>query len=69
MTISAAPIVVADAIRGCGLSLNPTTDGNKISIVMPKPSAEARDNLVKLAGKAAEKVSSLSRCDSLVEAR
>jgi ribosome recycling factor len=38
------------------MSLNPTTDGAVVSVMMPKPSAEARDNLIKLAGKTAEKV-------------
>ena len=46
---------VSDSIRGCGLSLNPNVEGNKVIVSIPKPSHEARENIVKLAGKVSEK--------------
>ena len=49
-------ISVSNAIRDGGMGLNPTSDGNQILITVPKPSAEAREALAKLVGKAAEKV-------------
>ncbi len=47
---------VADAIRGCGLNLNPTIEGTNVLANIPKPSKESRDALVKSAQKVAEKV-------------
>ncbi|CAE7670610.1 frr [Symbiodinium microadriaticum] len=47
---------VADCIRDCGMSLNPTIEGGAVVVLIPKASAEARTEMVKLAGKAAEKV-------------
>ena len=46
---------VANAIRDCGMSLNPTIEGNNIAVNVPKPSKETRDALVKTAGRIAEK--------------
>ena len=48
---------VANAIRDCGMSLNPTIEGNNIAVAVPKPSKETRDALVKTASRIAEKVS------------
>jgi ribosome recycling factor len=48
---------VADSIRDCGMSLNPSIEGGAVVVMIPKASAEARADMVKLAGKAAEKVS------------
>ena len=50
---------VANAIRDCGMSLNPTIEGNNIAVAVPKPSKETRDALVKTASRIAEKVSTL----------
>jgi hypothetical protein len=50
-------VPASNAIRDCGLSLNPTVEGNSILVVIPKPSKEARENVIKLASKTAEKVS------------
>ena len=47
---------VADCIRDCGMSLNPTIEGGAVVVLIPKASTEARVEMVKLAGKAAEKV-------------
>ena len=47
---------VANAIRDCGMSLNPTIEGNTVAVSVPKPSKETRDALVKTAGRIAEKV-------------
>lgn len=47
---------VATAIRECGLGFAPTVDGTNITITVPKPSKEARANLVKVATQHAEKV-------------
>jgi hypothetical protein len=47
---------VAKAVRDCNMSLSPTVEGNSVAIVVPKPSKEAREGVIKLAGKAAEKV-------------
>jgi ribosome recycling factor len=46
---------VADAIRNCGLNLNPTIEGNNVMANIPRPSKESRDALVKTAQKLAEK--------------
>jgi ribosome recycling factor len=46
---------VSNAIRDCGMNLNPTTEGNAILVTMPKPSKETRDAVLKTASKAAEK--------------
>ncbi len=47
---------VSKALRDCNMNLSPTSEGNNISVVIPKPSKEAREGIVKLASKAAEKV-------------
>jgi ribosome recycling factor len=46
----------ADAIRDCGLNLNPMIEGNTIIVNIPKPSKEYRENLVKSLAKISEKV-------------
>lgn len=51
--------LVVDAIKGCGMGLNPTVEGSTIIINIPKPSKEARDAMVKMIGKVAEKVRKL----------
>jgi ribosome recycling factor len=53
----AMTVLVANAIRESGLNLTPEMDGNTINITIPKPSLEARNELVKVAAKAVEKVS------------
>lgn len=47
---------VSVAIRDCGMSLNPSTEGSNVVVPIPKPSLEARQELAKLAAKSAEKV-------------
>ena len=47
---------VATAIRECGLGFAPIVDGANITITVPKPSKEARANLLKIATQHAEKV-------------
>ena len=53
---------VANAIRDCGMSLNPTIEGNNVAVSIPKPSKETRDALVKTAGRIAEKVRAIFAC-------
>ena len=48
---------MAKAITECGMGLNPQIDGSSISVLVPKPSKEARESVVKVASKVAEKVS------------
>lgn len=47
---------VADAIRDCGLNINPTIEGSNVMATIPRPSKESRDLMVKAAIKLAEKV-------------
>lgn len=47
---------VTKALRECGLNLNPIVDGSMVSVPVPKASKEKREDMVKLAKKAAEKV-------------
>lgn len=49
-------LLVANALRACGMGLNPTVEGGVVLATIPKPSAETRENFVKVAAKAAEKV-------------
>ena len=50
---------VSKALEEYGLNLNPVIEGNLVEVVIPKPSKETREGLVKNASKASEKVSSL----------
>ncbi|KAI8575123.1 hypothetical protein K450DRAFT_181276 [Umbelopsis ramanniana AG] len=45
---------VEKAIREAGLNLNPISDGKNLKVPIPKPTKEHRDNMVKIANKAAE---------------
>lgn len=47
--------LISNAIRESGMNLTPEGEGSSITITIPKPSAQARNELVKLASKAAEK--------------
>jgi hypothetical protein len=47
---------VTKALRDCGLNLNPIVDGSMVSVPIPKASKEKREDMVKLAKKAGEKV-------------
>lgn len=47
---------VVKGIRDSGHGLSPTSEGNNVIINVPKPSRDAREALVKVAGKAAENV-------------
>lgn len=47
---------VSKTIQECGLGLNPQVEGSSIAILVPKPSKEARESVVKMASKVAEKV-------------
>ena len=47
---------VAKAIRDSGMNLNPSIEGNVVNVTISKPSNEARDNLIKVASKAADKL-------------
>ena len=53
---SAIVSAVASALRDCGLSLNPLVDGSVVTVSIPKASKEKREDMVKLAKKAVEKV-------------
>ena len=53
------PELVASVVKGIresGQGLSPTSEGNNVVINVPKPSREARDGLVKQAGRVAERV-------------
>lgn len=52
---SAIVSAVASALRDCGLNLNPIVEGSVVSVPIPKASKEKREDVVKLAKKAAEK--------------
>lgn len=47
---------VVKGIRDSGHGLSPTSEGNNVIINVPKPSRQARENMVKLVGKAAERI-------------
>lgn len=47
---------VTKALRDCGLNLNPTAEGTVVTVPVPKASKEKREDTVKLAKKAGEKV-------------
>jgi len=47
---------VVKGIRDSGHGLSPTSEGNNVIINVPKPSREAREGLVKQAGRVAERV-------------
>eukprot|EP01040_Poterioochromonas_malhamensis_P002345 gene2345-2491_t len=47
---------VVDALKNCGMGLNPQVEGTNITAVIPKPSKESRDLMLKNASKVAEKV-------------
>lgn len=48
--------MIANTIRDSGFGVNPTVEGsNSISMTIPKPSKETRDNLVKISSKAGDK--------------
>lgn len=46
---------VANAIRDCGMNLNPDTDGNSVTVKIPKPSKETRELMIKTLQRSAEK--------------
>lgn len=46
---------VSEAIRDCGMNLNPSTEGNNIIVNIPKASKESRDMLCKAAAKFSER--------------
>jgi ribosome recycling factor len=48
---------VAEALRACGLGVNPSVEGSNVIISVPKPSKEARDTISKNASRLLEKVS------------
>ena len=48
---------VSNALRDCGLNLNPVVDGTVLTVPIPKASKEKREELMKVAKKAGEKVS------------
>ena len=45
---------VEKSIRDCEMDLNPSADGNVVQVPVPRATAESREALAKLAGKAAE---------------
>ena len=47
---------VAEAVRDCGLGLNPVVESNAVEVFIPKPSKESRQALLKSAARLAEKV-------------
>eukprot|EP00953_Heterococcus_sp_UTEX-ZZ885_P003830 2579-Heterococcus_DN1.PRE.1 len=54
---ASAPAVL-EAVRDSGMNLNPQIDGNTIRVPIPKASQETRENMGKVASKAAEKAKS-----------
>lgn len=46
---------VAEAIRNCGLGINPQVEGNNVLANIPKPSKEARDMMLKNVTRIADK--------------
>lgn len=48
---------VADAVKGCGLNLNPVVDGTEVVASVPRPTKETRDAMVKSLSKLSDKVS------------
>jgi ribosome recycling factor len=48
---------VAEALRSCGLGVNPSVEGSNVIVNVPKPSKEARDTMSKNASRLLEKVS------------
>ncbi len=48
--------LVADALRGCGLNLSPTIEGNNVTATIPRPSKESRELIIANASRIAEKV-------------
>ncbi len=48
---------VEDAIRECGMGLNPNVEGQgQVNVPIPKPTKESREAVAKVAAKHAEKV-------------
>ena len=48
---------VEDAIRECGMGLNPSSEGQgQVNVPIPKPTKESREAVAKVAAKQAEKV-------------
>lgn len=48
---------VEDAIRECGMGLNPNAEGQgQVNVPIPKPTKESREAVAKVAAKHAEKV-------------
>lgn len=48
--------IVVDAVRGCGLGLNPVVDGSNVTASVPRATKETRDLMVKNLSKLADKV-------------
>lgn len=54
---------VQEAVRDCGMNLNPSTEGpGQVNVPIPKPTKESREEVAKVAGKAAEKVHVFCSC-------
>ena len=48
---------VEDAIRECGMGLNPSSEGQgQVNVPIPKPTKESREAVAKVAAKQTEKV-------------
>lgn len=48
---------VEEAVRECGMSLNPSIQGQgQVNVPIPKPTKDSREAVAKVAAKAAEKV-------------
>lgn len=59
---------VADALKNSSFKINPTIEGSNLLATIPKPSKEARDVMVKSAGRIAEKVKkSLFKLQSIIK--
>lgn len=48
--------IVVDAVRGCGLNLNPVVDGSNVTASVPRATKETRDLMVKNLSKLADKI-------------
>lgn len=55
---------IVDAVKDCGLNLNPAVDGNNIVAKVPRPSKETREAMIKSLSKLSDKVSYLLSHDN-----
>lgn len=57
---------VEDAVRECGMGLNPNSEGQgQVHVPIPKPTKESRQAVAKVAAKNAEKVRAPCTCETI----